>query len=93
MFPESAFALERGAPASYASSPGVTRGFCARCGTTLSFRATFLPELVDLTIASFDAPERLAPQMHIWETRRIPWLALGDALPRHAELPPQPADG
>ena len=88
MFPLPAFALEAGAPTSYASSPGVERGFCGRCGTTLSFVADFLPGLIDLTIASFDAPERLPPQLHMWERMRVPWLAIGDGLPRHAELPP-----
>ena len=88
MFPLPAFQLERGALAIYASSPGVERGFCGRCGTTLSFSASFLPGLIDLTIASFDEPERLPPQLHMWETRRIPWLQLADELPRHAELPP-----
>jgi hypothetical protein len=88
MFPSDAFALERGALAVYASSPGVLRGFCGRCGTTLSFTADFLPGLIDLTIASFDEPERLPPQLHMWERKRLPWLVLGDDLPRHAELPP-----
>jgi hypothetical protein len=92
MFPADAFALERGALAIYASSQGVQRGFCGRCGTTLSFTADFLPGLVDLTIASFDEPERLPPQLHMWERERLAWLVLGDDLPRHAELPPLPSD-
>ena len=90
MFPEDAFALESGGFTTYASSPGVERGFCGRCGTTLSFRADFLPGLIDLTIASFDEPERLPPMLHMWERKRLPWLVLGDDLPRHAELPPFP---
>lgn len=90
MFPLDAFRLERGKLAIYASSPGVERGFCGRCGTTLSFGADFLPGLIDLTIASFDEPERLPPRLHMWERKRLPWLELGDDLPRHPELPPQP---
>jgi hypothetical protein len=93
MFPESAVTLERGELATHASSPGVQRGFCARCGTTLSFTADFLPGLVDLTIACFDEPERLPPQLHMWEGERVPWLVLGDDLPRHAGLPPFASDG
>ena len=89
MFPLEAFRLERGALAVYASSPGVARGFCGRCGTTLSFMADFIPGLIDLTIASFDEPAALPPQLHMWERKRLPWLVLGDDLPRHAELPPQ----
>lgn len=88
MFPLASFELESGALAIYPSSPGVERGFCGRCGTTLSFTASFLPGLIDLTIASFDEPERLPPQLHMWERERIAWLAIGDDLPRHAGLPP-----
>ena len=88
MFPLAAFALERGALATFASSDGVERGFCSRCGTTLSFAADFLPGLIDLTIASFDEPERLPPQLHMWERKRLSWVVLGDDLPRHRELPP-----
>ena len=89
MYPLDAFRLARGALATYASSPGVERGFCARCGTTLSFTADFLPGLIDLTTATFDDPAELPPQLHMWESKRIPWLMLGDDLPRYAELPPQ----
>ena len=73
MFPLDTFALERGALAIYASSPGVERGFCGRCGAALSFAADFLPGLIDLTIASFDEPERLPPQLHMWDKKRISW--------------------
>jgi len=92
MFPLDAVRFERGKPAAYASSTGVERGFCARCGTTLSFTADFLPGLIDLTIASFDEPERLPPQLHMWERKRVAWLELGDDLPRYAELPPQASE-
>jgi hypothetical protein len=92
MFAENAFALERGELAIYASSPGVRRGFCGRCGTTLSFAADFMPGLIDLTIASFDEPERLPPALHMWESKRISWIQLDDDLPRYAELPPFGSD-
>jgi hypothetical protein len=93
MFPRDAVVLERGDLTLYASSPGVERGFCGRCGTTLSFGADFLPGLIDLTIASFDEPARVPPQFHMWESERIPWLAIGDDLPRYPELPPMPSEG
>lgn len=79
----------RAEPARYVSSPGVERGFCGRCGTTLTFTGAMIPGLVDVTLGSLDDPADLPPQMHIWEQSRVPWLALADDLPRHAELPPQ----
>jgi hypothetical protein len=76
-------------PATYASSADAQRGFCARCGTQVCFTATFLPDLIDLTIGSFDAPESLRPTLHYWDSKRLPWLEIADGLPRHPEFPPQ----
>lgn len=76
------------APATHLASPGVQRGFCARCGTSLSFTADYLPGMIDLTLASFDAPERIAPRFHTWTSQALPWMATQDALPRHREFPP-----
>lgn len=90
MVGETQLAFDSGEPAGYESSPGCRRGFCARCGTPISFRADYLPGLVDLTIGSLDAPERVPPALHYWESRRLPWLQLADGLPRHAEFPPPP---
>ena len=88
MFPLDGFVVS-GPLSTYASSPGVERGFCGRCGTQLTFSAEFLPGLVDVTVGSMDAPEELPPAMHIWESRRLAWLETKDDWPRHAELPPQ----
>ncbi|HVH04573.1 MAG TPA: GFA family protein, partial [Myxococcota bacterium] len=67
MFPLSDFEWSRGKPAVYASTPGVERSFCRTCGTTLTFVADFMPGLVDVTVASFEDPAALSPQMHIWD--------------------------
>jgi hypothetical protein len=64
----------------------VERGFCAQCGTPLTFVAD--SGLVDITVGSMDDPSALPPRMHIWDSKRIPWLVVEDELPRHAELPP-----
>jgi hypothetical protein len=81
--------IAKGEPAIHASSAGVERGFCAACGTQLTFTAASMDGLVDVTVASFDDPASLPPQMHIWDASRLPWLATADALPRHAAEPPR----
>lgn len=78
-----------GEPAHYASSAEAERGFCARCGTQISFTADYIPGLIDLAVGSFDAPERLPPALHYWDAERLPWLRFDDGLPRHAQFPPQ----
>jgi hypothetical protein len=89
MFEQRALRFVAGKATVYGSSPGVERAFCARCGTPLTFRADYLGGLVDVTVGSMDAPATLPPQMHIWAAKRLPWLVLGDSLPRHDGLPPQ----
>jgi hypothetical protein len=90
MFPLAGFAYTAGKPAVYASSPGSGRTFCRDCGANVGFTSDNLPGLVDLTVASFDDPATLPPQVHIWDSKRLPWFATSDALPRFAEFPPGP---
>ena len=75
-------------PTRYESSPGCYRGFCSRCGTQISFTAAYIPGLIDITIGSLDEPGRVPPTFHYWESGRVPWLHLGDRLPRYQEFPP-----
>jgi hypothetical protein len=75
-------------PTEYASSAEARRGFCGRCGSQISFTASFLPGLIDITIGSLDQPQAMAPRFHYWDSQRLPWLQFADGLPRHAELPP-----
>ena len=88
LFDQGGLRFVSGKPAAYASSPGVERAFCARCGTPLTFRADFLPGLVDVTVGSMDAPATLPPRMHMWAAKQLPWLLLADSLPRHEGMPP-----
>ena len=88
MYREDQVEFLKGPPAAYASSAEARRGFCRACGTQISFTATFIPGLVDIAIGSLDRPEDLAPRLHYWETRRLPWLKIDDGLPRYPEFPP-----
>jgi hypothetical protein len=88
MFREAQVAFLRGRPTSYASSPGARRGFCAACGSQISFTADYIPGLIDLTIGSFDHPETVAPTLHYWDRERLPWLRFADDLPKYPEFPP-----
>ena len=79
-----------GEPARYASSPEAQRGFCARCGTPLSFAASYIPGLIDLTVGSLDHPERVKLDFHYWYSNHLSWLEFADDLPKHPEFPPTP---
>lgn len=68
------------------SSPGLQRGFCPKCGTTLySMRESL--GVMGLTSGSMDDPSRFAPTEHIWVSSKQPWLKLDDGLPQHPEGP------
>ena len=77
-----AFRVERGEIATYASSPGVTRGFCAACGTTLTYRNG--AETIDVTLASLDDPELFPPRIECWLEERLSWNPANPALEPHA---------
>ena len=71
-------------PAQFASSPGVTRSFCARCGTPLAYASESSPTTIDLTLGSLDDPGRVAPRDHTWMEDAVAWDLPGDGLPAHA---------
>ena len=82
-----AFAFATGTPASYESSPDVWRKFCGACGTALTYEAAVYPGEVHIMAGTLDAPASLAPERHVFDRDRLPWLALADDLPRHDTLP------
>ena len=88
MYEEAQVRMTHAAPTIYQSSTEARRGFCASCGTQISFTADYIPGLIDLTVGSFDRPQDLPPSLHYWESRRLPWVRFADDLPRHPEFPP-----
>ena len=64
-------------PAYYASSRIARRGFCAQCGTPLTFQFLDADHL-DLAVGSFDEPGAIHPTEHSGiESRVASWHATG----------------
>ena len=76
------FMWVRGEPARYRSSTFAERGFCPRCGSTLSMHEEVLADRVQVAVGSLDQPERVSIVDHVWTQERIPWFQINDALPR-----------
>jgi hypothetical protein len=74
----------RGVLALHRSSQRVRRGFCACCGTALTYAHDARAAEIDVAVAALDSPEALAPECHIWVSHKLPWVVLGDHLPQHA---------
>ena len=84
----------RGAPPRRAtSSPGVVRAFCDTCGTALTYARADLPDEVDVTTSSLDAPERVPPGDQTWFADRVRWMDGVAALPAHRGKRPPPHEG
>jgi len=71
-------------PASHRSSPGVVRRFCGTCGTPISYEGERWPDQVHLFLCTFDEPESIRPEGHVYTDEQLSWLKLSDGLPRHA---------
>lgn len=67
----------------YKMTPLSRRAFCPRCGTSLFFQHRQTRHEVDITVASFDQPERLPPQRLCFVPDRLGWTPLEEGLPRH----------
>lgn len=79
--PRAAFRLSGAEPASFRSSPRVTRRFCGGCGTALTYERDDLPDEIDVTTASLDDPDLAAPADHTWTAEKLRWVQLCDGLP------------
>jgi hypothetical protein len=85
-FPAGTFVWEVGQPTRYRSSAEAERGFCARCGSTLTMHEAVLPDRVQVALGSLDRPEDVRPDDHVWTSRQLPWLEIVDDRPRHPTI-------
>lgn len=64
--------------------PGVERGFCNNCGTSLTYVAEEgWPDLVSILVPTLDDPGVVTPGDHYYVEHQLPWIKLADGLPRH----------
>jgi hypothetical protein len=68
----------QGQLAQYRSSPGVSRGFCAACGTSISYRRDDRGDEIDVTVSSLDDSVSMVPEVHIWVEDKLPWVEITD---------------
>ena len=84
-YPTRSFVVVEGLLERVSTSPGVTRGHCSRCGTSISYQHAARPEEIDVTLSSLGDPADLTPSEHIWVEDKVPWLVLDDGLPQYDE--------
>jgi len=81
VFRLSDFAFVGGQPAGFRSSPPVTRTFCSRCGTPLTYQRQSSPDTIDVTTATLDRADEFAPTKEIWVAEKLAWETLNEELP------------
>jgi hypothetical protein len=78
--PRDKFEVTRGTIATFMSSDQAERGFCANCGTPLTFRYV-AGNGISVSIGSLDEPEKLPPVRQSGVESRMPWFDTLLALP------------
>ena len=81
------FLINQGSMAVHNSSPGVKRGFCNQCGTTLTYANSLRENDIDFTLASLVDPDALVPGMQIFVADRLAWINTNPELPEHQTVP------
>jgi hypothetical protein len=84
-FPTQRFSVLRGQLREFHSSPPVTRTFCPRCGTPLTYLHSERLSEIDVTTGSLDNPDAFPPSHHSWVGHRVRWVRFGDGLPTYSE--------
>jgi hypothetical protein len=73
--------------ARYASSPGLSRCFCRRCGSVVP-GGEGVDGQVFVPVGSFTDAPGVRPLAHIFVASKAPWYAIADGLPRFDAYPP-----
>ncbi len=81
--PSTAFRFIKGVPVEYNSSPGVTRSFCGRCGSPLTYRRDDTSTELDVMTVSLDDAEAVPPTFHVWVSEAVHWDRLAEDLPAY----------
>ena len=73
-FDVSTVEVTTGAITKFQSSPGTVRGFCGRCGSTLTCESTAAPGETHFHIGAFDRAADLEPRADYFVEERLPWV-------------------
>ena len=92
MYDQRQFRITKGDPQIYESSAGVKRGFCAVCGTPLTWAGIWHGKGYAFFYApTADEPESLIPDRHAFCENRLDWFDVADDSPRYMGTSPEGA--
>ena len=77
-FRRDAYTVTNGEITKFNSSPGRWRGFCSRCGSTLTCEGESSSPETHFHIGAFEEAAQFKPSRHIFPEERLPWLHLAE---------------
>ena len=80
-YAKESFRVIRGAMRWRESSPGVTRGHCSDCGSSISYENDKRVGEIDISLNTLDDPGGPKLRAHIWTEDKPEWMLIGDGLP------------
>lgn len=86
------FTITSGSLKQIEKTPGIRRGFCGDCGTTLTYAADSEMAGQDwsadawFAATTLDDPSVVEPKTHVFVSHQQPWIKLADQLPRFEEF-------
>ena len=80
------FDVTRGEIREFESSPGILRGFCGTCGSSLTFRGEGWDD-IGVTIASLDDPNAVTPQSNVFLGEKLHWLLINEDMRNYDGFP------
>ena len=68
------------------TSPGIQRGFCGDCGTSLTYGGEGWTD-IGITAASLDNPAIAKPESNVFLDHRQPWIIVDQSLRQYNRFP------
>jgi hypothetical protein len=79
------FRYVKGKPVRFESSPQTFRSFCGKCGSPITYESSRWADEAHINMGTLDRPQDFQPTFHVHVAEQIPWLHMGDDLPRFPE--------
>ena len=68
------------------TSPGIMRGFCGRCGSSLTYGGEGRND-IGVTAATLDDPAAATPESNVYLDHKQPWVIVDERLRPYDKLP------
>ncbi len=80
------FQVIKGEITEHESSPGIRRGFCSNCGSSLTFGGEGWNDMA-ITMASLNDPNSITPESNVFLRERLHWVKFNEDMRNYDGLP------